>query len=301
VVGVLGALANIVNIIVFAKQSFNSSVNVNLLCLSIADFGSLASLSWKSLSYIHVLLSWDLSYLGTDVIYVLAAVSRGTFTRIAWWITTLITFERCLCIAMPLKIKHIVTPRSSTLALCLILLVALAGVSPFLIARRIGDVSTGNSTAVGFYYAENGPYLESISTTYSVVAQLGSYILNAACTGVIILQLRVKSTWRKGCGLAVGLNHARELRDKRIAKMISSISSLFIVCSFANCVSLVLVIAKVPGYSDAFASPTFLAVQEATITLEAVSSSVTNLVYYSMSSKYRETFDETFLHKTESR
>ncbi|CAL1525905.1 unnamed protein product, partial [Lymnaea stagnalis] len=214
------------------------------------------------------------------------------FVRIAWWITTLISFERCLCIAMPLKVKQIVTPRSTTCVLLLMVFIPLTGMYPVLIGRRIGDVSVKNVTVTGFYYAENGQFLNKVSEIFSVVMQFSSYIINAICAAVIIIQLNIDSKWRNQSSSSGKLVNARVSRDKRITKMVAFISSLFILCSLASCISYILVVSHVPGYSNKFTDTTYLAVREFTISLEAINSSGNNLVYYAMSSKYRSVFNQ---------
>ncbi|KAK0065507.1 growth hormone secretagogue receptor type 1 [Biomphalaria pfeifferi] len=212
-----GIIANCVNIIVFSKQGLNTSVNLNLFSLAVADLGSLSSLFLESLSFKPALERAGIAYLTTELFYASSVTLRFLFARIAWWITTFISFERCLCVTLPLHIKQVLTTKRTVLAHAVIIASIITAVSPFLVARPLGSklIPSINTTLIGLFYTDNGPYIERIAFCFNAILQFTSYILNIIFTTVIILQLNLNSRWRQNLSSLKD----RSKRDKKLAKM----------------------------------------------------------------------------------
>ncbi|XP_059151496.1 uncharacterized protein LOC131937836 [Physella acuta] len=275
----------VVNFIV--GVSLSTSVNVSLLSLSVADLVSLVFLTWESVCYNPSLASPEIPLVAIH--YYTATIPRSICVRIAWWITTFITFERCLCISLPLHVRDVLTPRRTLLILTLIALVHIAGMSPFWFSRQVFTVFIAgkNSSQYRARYSPNGAYIENIGYNFSVVSQFVTYILDLGCACFTIQQLHVKSRWRKRNSTTSALTPAN--RDVKVTRMVALLSSLFLAFTLPNCVSFVLVISKTPGY--VVEQNTFLMVRACILTIESIGSSVNILVYYSMSSRYRKIFN----------
>ncbi|CAG5122374.1 unnamed protein product, partial [Candidula unifasciata] len=109
IISLFGIGANIANIIVFVKQGFKDSINISLLGLAVADLGCVITMFYSSFGYNPVFASMDLPFELQAVTYVSGGYPHIYFNRITSCITVFITFERCLCIAMPLKVKQVIT------------------------------------------------------------------------------------------------------------------------------------------------------------------------------------------------
>ncbi|CAL1540402.1 unnamed protein product, partial [Lymnaea stagnalis] len=299
VIGCLGCLANVINIIVFVKQGFKDSVNISLFGLAVSDLGSLVAIVWESVCLNPLFFDSGSAFSTVDIHYLTSAVPHGIFVRIAWWITTFITFERCLCIAMPLKVKQIITPRRTVYIIVVIFVLTFLGMSPLIMANRIGPVFVPalNRTQVVRIYRENGLFIENLGLMFNISFQFGSFIIDFICTAIIIQQLNVKSKWRNesaqisGSGAKEGL----ATRDRKVVKMVTLISVIFIACLMPSCVNFLLGIVLAPDYTIMGRQQNlFLVIWSTIFTLESINSSVNIFVYYNMSSKFKAVFDDLF-------
>ncbi|KAH9495712.1 hypothetical protein Btru_016118 [Bulinus truncatus] len=298
VVGLLGSVANVLNIILFIKQGFTETVNISLLSLAVSDLGSLVTLVWESITLNPLFQNEPLPFDPESVRYITAAVPHAIFVRVAWWITAFVTFERCLCIAIPLKVKQVITARRTLVINIAIYVVNFLFLCPIFICRSLVPVTTGNVTKVKSKYCSEKPSeIEKIGFTYNVVSQFSSFIIDFICTVVIIQLLNLKSKWRSetASASAAGSKTGFQSRDKKIIKMIAMISGIFIVCSMPSCVNYAVTVI----FEDYALDKRYVNVNHLMwafiVALEAVNSSVTILVYYNMSSKYRTEFNRMFL------
>ncbi|KAH9488487.1 hypothetical protein Btru_062331 [Bulinus truncatus] len=311
VISVVGAVTNIINIIVFIKQGFNETVNITLLGLAVSDFGSLVTLIWMSVCFSPWFRqSLDIPFDAKDIQYLTAGWPHVCFARITSWITAFITFERCLCIAQPLKVKQIITPRRTAYTIVGIFVVMFACVTPVFCVIDIGPKSfpdRNNATLLGLVYTSNGPEVENISFSITVFAQLSSFAIVILCTAILVHSLMRKSKWRQTAASdssAAGNKNALSARDKKVVVMVTFISSIFIACFLPSAMNLILMIHYSPDYSVVGREQnTFLVSWSIMNTLEACNSTLTIFVYYYMSSKYKRELlalfcRESFLDET---
>ncbi|XP_059140930.1 tachykinin-like peptides receptor 86C [Physella acuta] len=297
VISVCGTVANVINIVVFLKQGFSDAVNISLLGLAVADLGSLLTLIWMSVCFSPWFHYSDIPLDAKDIQYLTAGWPHVCFARITSWITAFITFERCLCIALPLKVKHIITPRRTFYTVFGIFLLMFACVTPVFCVISIGPkyFAERNRTVLGLVYATGGPDVENISFSITVIAQLTSFVLVILCTIILIHNLLLKSRWRQTATSDQNNKNSLSTRDKRVVVMVTSISSIFIACFLPSAVNLILMIHFSPDYSVVGREQnTFLVSWSILNTLEATSSTVNILVYYHMSSKFRLYFWQLF-------
>ncbi|KAH9499686.1 hypothetical protein Btru_074435 [Bulinus truncatus] len=214
-------------------------------------------------------------------------VPHGIFVRVAWWITSFITFERCLCIVLPLKVKQVITARRTVYVIMVIFVFNVLGMSPFMIANRIGPVHYPefNRTIYVRIFNDNGLFIENCALMFNVASQFGAFILDVLCTLVIVQQMIVKSKWRSD---TANTKEGLSARDKKVVKMVTLISVIYICCLMPRCVNFFLGVVLAPDYTLRGGQVNlFLVVWSVVLTLEAINSSVTILVYYNMSGKYK--------------
>ncbi|XP_059151494.1 uncharacterized protein LOC131937835 [Physella acuta] len=153
VLGILSSFgigANIINIMVFLKQDLSKTVNVNFLALCVADLGSSVFMFWESVLYNPYLQKSGIPIGLEDLVYLTAALPSAVFSRISTLIHVYITLERCLCIAMPLKIKEIFTPNQSITTMAGIYLLSTLSILPMYLSGYL-ELSINPTTNTTVY------------------------------------------------------------------------------------------------------------------------------------------------------
>ncbi|XP_059151498.1 uncharacterized protein LOC131937838 [Physella acuta] len=277
VIALWGVVANILNIIVFKKQGTRESITISLLVLAVTDLLNCLFLLWESVCLNPLFLSAGLPFVARDIDHFTSVMPRGVSVRISWWIITLTILERCLCIALPLKVKHIVTRRRTITALVTISLLTTAIMMPLWLSSRLTPQTQGNRTVLARVPAANSKLLNDVSYFMNLVWQLGAYLLTIVCTAVMIRQLRSLTSWR--ChGSHVTQRHVlRKLtsRDMRAAKAVTFVSCVYITCAFPSCVIFLLELSLSCSQQNLY----FL-LWAVAFTLEAINSAVHIFIYY---------------------
>ena len=107
IISVFGVVANIINIVVFIKQGFGEAMTVTLTGLAVADLGTVISQVWLSICW-NPWFHYDrlrLPFRPLQIVYLSAGHPRLSSVRTSAWILSLATFERCLCITLPFKVR----------------------------------------------------------------------------------------------------------------------------------------------------------------------------------------------------
>ncbi|BFZ07850.1 hypothetical protein BsWGS_10889 [Bradybaena similaris] len=290
---IFGTVTNILNIVCFIKLKFNDSVNVTLLGLAVSDLGCLVTTIWYNICMTPVFRDADLPFDVDDMLYLLGGWTHATFARITSFLTAFLTLERCLCIAMPLKVKVILTSKRVTIFVMTVFILLLAGVSPAYCVTRLGDV---------FVASRNKSILAAIPTEGRMSVYTGTIIVNNVvipfaafatviiCTATLVVSLHRKTKWRQS---ASAVNSEQSVsRDQKVSKMVLIISTVFIVCFIPTAVSC-LTVSLVPEL-DMYGRfrNTCLLIFGINFTIESANSSVNIFIYYNMSTKFRATFRE---------
>ncbi|XP_005092880.1 growth hormone secretagogue receptor type 1-like [Aplysia californica] len=289
----IGIIFNAINIIVFRKQGFKDTVNITLFGLAISDIGGLMSLIWLSICFNPWFTNADLPFDTEEIQYVTAGWPHTCFTRITGWITAFVTFERCLCIAMPLKVKTIITPRRTTFVVVGIYSIVISGVVPAFYSIRLGPkfYQSKNVTKIGLLYIPNGVHIENVAVLVNIIPQYVSFLVVIVCTIILVRNLTLKSKWRKSTSNSAQQNSLSN-RDKKVVSMIILISSIFMACFLPSAVNQIIMIVSVEYSIYGINRNLFLLSWSICKSLEAVNSAVNIFVYYNMSSRYREILDE---------
>ncbi|XP_005100340.1 allatostatin-A receptor-like [Aplysia californica] len=303
IIDVFGTVTNIINIIVFVKLGFSDPVNVSLLGLTISDLGCLVTLIWHNICYNPLFNEMDLPFDPIDVQYLTAGWPHVTFTRITAWITAFITFERCLCIALPLKVKNIITPKRVAIVIVCLFIILIASVSPVYYVNRIGPKLSQkrNRTVIGLLFTEDREEVEAISfAVNNVIVPFCAFFVVIVCTVTLVVKLRSKTKWRKETASA-GKSDNFSGRDQKVTKMVMMISTLFIVCFTPVSVMFIGMTVEPELSIDGQYRNLFFILFSFGFILESTNSALNIFIYYEMSSKYRTVFNHTFRRKCASR
>nr|NP_001191513.1 chemosensory receptor A [Aplysia californica]ACL13286.1 chemosensory receptor A [Aplysia californica] len=300
----LGVLTNVINIVVFAKQGFQDSMNISLMGLAVSDLSSLVTMIWLSiLCYKPLFYLSELPFDPRDIMYLTGSTTHSVFVKIATLITAFITFERCLCIAVPLKVKTIITPgRTKTIIISIYLAISLLMI-PFFLGNRLEwvfDFRT-NATVLKATYKAKREILEAITfLAQGAFATTFSFVFVICCTIVLVVKLNSKTKWRKAT--AAKSDRATDgvgVKDQKVVKMVTFIAVIFIVCSVPPTLVFLYMVFDTDFRIDGVYRNLFLVVWSTTFLTETINSSVNIFVYLKMSSKYRAVFMKTFLNKQE--
>ncbi|KAI8796552.1 platelet-activating factor receptor [Biomphalaria glabrata] len=295
VISVFGIVANVINIVVFFKMGPQDSVNISLLGLSISDFCFLLLTLFLSICYYPFWEYADLSFNIVEMKMLTLGWPQFYFKRVGNWITAFIMLERCICIALPLKVKDIITPRRTVAILVLIHVVMALAISPAYVSTSYQAQwdSKKNRTMIVFVYHENSAQIDAISSAISFTLTIITFAWVFICTLILVVSLRIKGKWRKEMA---GQDKSKKVtsRDQKVIKMVTLLSVVFII-SFTPDVIVLLFMTfdyRVSVYGDYF--DLFLTLNGISEPFLAISASVNIFVYLTMSSKYREIYTRCF-------
>ncbi|RUS69716.1 hypothetical protein EGW08_022523 [Elysia chlorotica] len=292
---VFGVFANIINIVVFCKQGFQDAMTVTLTGLAVADLGIATCAVWLSICYNPLFQQLELPFLPLQIVYLTAGLPRLSCSRVSSWVLALATFERCLCIAMPFKVREIITPGRSLAFVIGVFITMTASVAPIYYTSRTAQKfdEAANRSYLVLSFTEDREKVDAIAFGIGVTFSVCSFVAVAICTAVLVYSLKKTSKWRDSntSTAQVKKRGAKEIssKNKRASKMVSLISTIFIVCYLPNTINQ-LVMSLVPDYAkngryintnQVFWSVGFVA--------ESFNCSVNIFMYYTMSTKFRST------------
>ncbi|XP_012939250.1 neurotensin receptor type 2-like [Aplysia californica] len=294
IICLFGIIFNAINIYVFFKQGFKDTVNITLFSLAVSDMGNVVTLLWMSVCFNPLFAKSVLPMVYYDLSYITSGWPHTIFARISSLITVFVTFERCLCIALPLKVKAIITPRRTIYVIVSIYIGVAACAVPAFYSVSLGPKhdSEVNMTMLGIVYTANGVFIEGISLYISSVSQVASFISVIVFTVILVQNLLIKSRWRKSSSSSAK-QESLSNRDMKVVKMVLSIAVIFIV-GLSPSVANIFTILAVPefNYYGEY-HQIYLILWAISFLLVTTNSAVNIFVYYYMSSKFKEILDET--------
>lgn len=295
ILGMFGIACNIVNVIIFYKQGFKHSVNVGFLGLAISDIICLLTLQWSSILLNPLLASSGFPWYPMEVMYLTGAWPHTCFSRITSFITVFITAERYFSIAFPLKVKHIITAKTAALLVCLIFLVNVATLVPEYATSYLDwrFVPSKNKTLIGILFTSSRTSVEGVVYVLHSVFGMTSFAGVILFTVLLVTKLKQSSQWRA----SVVSSHIRgetvSNRDKKTVKMVALIASILIACYTPGAVIALTTFIVGPEFNIRGEYINIChAMWSIACACQCINSTVNIFIYYSMSSKYRQTFAE---------
>ncbi|KAH9490710.1 hypothetical protein Btru_032849 [Bulinus truncatus] len=296
IVGLLGIVANVVNVVVFSRMGFGDTVNISLTALAVSDIGALVTLQWFNVIVNPWFLSLDLPFLPLEIQSLTAGYPHNYFVKVTGFITAFVAFERCLCVTLPFKVRRLITKNLALVFNVTVFFVIALTMFPVYYTAYYDwkfDLKL-NKTVLGIFYTPNindvlGPSL--FLTNFAVPLIAFSVII--ICNIVIGFRLKRAAIWRQatsGAAMMTATPGAEvSLKEKKMVVMIVTVSVIFIVC-FIPSSALLTARAIVPqlSISGVYSNINWI-VATCALEMETVNSSITIVVYYRMSTKYRET------------
>ncbi|XP_059168552.1 uncharacterized protein LOC131950427 [Physella acuta] len=296
--GILGIVANIVNILVFYRQGYDDSVNITLTALAVSDIGALVTLQITNVMVNPWFLTLDLSFNQVDFVSLVSFYPHNYFIRVCGFITAFASFERCLCVVVPLKVKQIITKRVSIATNIFIFLFLCLDLVPvyYLTYFAWTFIPELNITKLIGIDRENPYNVYGISYYFTdLFVPYFSFFVIIVCNVIVAIQLNRRAAWKRSVtGNKVKPGEVVSNKEKKLVLMLTVVATIFIVCLIPQSAVLTTVslVPEISMYGEYF-DVALLCYNISNFT-ETVSSSVNLLVYYKMSTRYRDTIHTYF-------
>lgn len=291
IISVFGTVANIINMAVFYKQGLNTTINISFFSLAVSDLGSVIFQQFYNIFENPLFQNSDLTVDAIELQYAMAGMPRESFSRITCLITVYIAAERWLCIAFPLHVKQIITPRRASIIMVCIYSLTLLSVLPLWYTTYIDwkFYPNLNKTLLGLSFTNDREHVEGIVLIVHAIMGTLSFAAVVIFTMILIRKLNQKSTWRKTVCME-SQQVSKTNKDKQTIKTVVLIATILIICYIPSAV-LFLTTFFVPDFSvSGRFTGLFMTAWSFGFLFETINSSVNIFLYWSMSSKYRATF-----------
>ncbi|GFO28793.1 chemosensory receptor a [Plakobranchus ocellatus] len=251
-------IANSLSIAVFVKLGFSEPSNISLTVLAICDLTLAVLYTWNNLCFLLTYYNVRLPFHGVNVASYTGGTQWAFLSSAVAWITAFISFERCLCILFPLKVRRLITPRGTFVAMLLIILLTFCPsffiyirykfvwvFNPYLNLTILNTIPVNSEFAILF---------EKISIVIcGVIQPLLAFSIMLVCTVLLVVQLRKVSSWRLSVTSAKSQRIQPEVnpassssaaeprisqKEERLVRMVVAIATIFIVSYIPTCISL---------------------------------------------------------------
>ncbi|CAL1545318.1 unnamed protein product [Lymnaea stagnalis] len=300
VLSLIGLGGHIINITVFVTQGFHDTVNISLVALAVSEMGmQLNSLTVAILNN-PILLSSDILIEPQEFETSVAGFPIASFSKTTSWITAYITFERCLCVVAPLRVKRLITPKIVVFIMASIYVMMFAALIPeymtfYLDWKYFPD---RNKTLIGIVPRKHSQAARGITFTTNAFSEFLSFSLIILFTSILAAKLRQRSQWRVKTtpGAEISLKNIGK-KDSKTIKMITAIAAIHILCFFPAIIALLISVNVPEFYIVGLYKNSFLIAFSFPNLFEGVNSSISVFLYYRMSAKYRRTINNVFLKR----
>ncbi|KAI8782561.1 lysophosphatidic acid receptor 6 [Biomphalaria glabrata] len=299
VIGLAGVVFNLINITVFIKMGFGEFTNISLLCLAVADVGSLMFLSGVVVVYNPLMLQTADADLLSTMCYLTVAVPHVCFSEISGCCNVVLALERFLCIAVPHRVKSLVTSKRVVLVnvfiFVYIIVVKLIGYIGYGIPGTTYN-SPNNSTAATFGPTALSKMLDSISTIIDNFTQLTTFPLMIGITAMKIRIFKKATSWRLSV-TSSSQGNTMSKRETKLSKIVITISIVYIVCNTPPFLA-TWVMFLIPDFSlTGSYREVFIATFTVLFNIDAINSIMPFLIYLNMSTKFKETVKTLTLNR----
>ena len=298
----IGGPANVINMAVYYKQGLKDRVNLCLFALSLADELFLIHSMLLFGEQIHVQFTTKERF-GPMLRFITNNNLAGFFgfSWVSQFLSAIIATERCLCVLSPLRFQTLLQTRTMAVIITAVYLVVV-GVY-FIVATRyrfgcVFDPSSNTThyiTVAGEFYKKHQQIIKYLdSFVYGAGIPVVMIIVVTTTTITTAMKIRQAATWRAGSSSASSSSSASlsSISPKELAltKMLIGVSVLFIVCvspfALFRFVWLFLPEMDIGRRNQNFYLTGIWTLES----FSYVNSSFNIFVYYTMGSRYRDTF-----------
>ncbi|XP_059173499.1 type-1 angiotensin II receptor-like [Physella acuta] len=293
IISPLGIIFNIINIVVFCKLGFKESTNIILVSLAVTDICILMTLLGLTVNANLMAMGGANFDILAAVAYIVLGWPNVLTTRISGCLTTYLTFERFLCVVLPLRVKTILQKKTALTFIIALCLFSMAYSVPMYLANSIGlrFNPMSNQTSVGLIVAENSDVLEEFSISVNTIIEFTSFTLVTVFTLGLLSSYVSSAKWRKEIS-GVAKNSQFTNRDRKLLKMVLLISIVFIGCSLPTVIGDVVMLLVKDFNIKGRERFLFIASCAIFYNFLALNSLASFFIYLNMSSKFRKCFVE---------
>ncbi|KAH9505318.1 hypothetical protein Btru_059247 [Bulinus truncatus] len=293
----LDLVANIVNVWVFASQGLNSCVEISFFTIAVSDLLRVVFVQFENLCLNSYADTIDVPAVLLELFYVVVNWPLGCLIRATLHVTVYVTAERGLCILFPLKIKTLITRKTTVCVISGILILNALTLYPVYSTMYLSwnFYPKRNRTLLGLGFLRDRS--EPLRLTYMLHVGLS---LSGLCglfllTFLLVAQLYRRRTWRfKNSGQSEKQKDSLSSRDKRSAKMVIVVAVFYFIF-FLPIVCSTLVAFFVPDFNFSGKYDAFIRISYGVALMAlSVNSTINILIYFKMSTNYRETFRKLF-------
>ncbi|KAI8747899.1 G-protein coupled receptor [Biomphalaria glabrata] len=285
-----GIAANIVNILNFRKQGYKDGVNVTLTALVISDLGVLITQQIIIQIYNPWLDQSNLVMLKPQL-FILIIFINEYFIRVSGLVTACAAFERCLCVVLPMKVKLVMTRRvAAVVNISIFVAMVSYVVTPYSFVY-VGSkyIPEYNRTFAYVYFRGSKGALNNFYIVDALFIPNVTMVMLLVFTVVLVTKLKSMNVWRQRVSnTATRAKYSITLKERKTMVMLLTMSVIYVVClmphTALNLAAGLVEELKIDGvYFDID-----ILVSSFSAISEAINCSVTAIVYFKMSSKYRE-------------
>ncbi|GFO45476.1 chemosensory receptor b [Plakobranchus ocellatus] len=120
VTNIAAFIGNSLNVAVFVKLGFSEPSNISLTALAASDLTCVLLSFGTGVIFMLEYKGASLPFHAINVAFLTSSSLLAFVNRTVAGITAFISFERCLCILLPLKVKRFITPKTTLLAMLII-------------------------------------------------------------------------------------------------------------------------------------------------------------------------------------
>ncbi|KAK3733339.1 hypothetical protein RRG08_037131 [Elysia crispata] len=316
----LGIVTNILDLAVFYRQGFKDSVNISLAAIAVWDLIKCCCgiairvygpLGWHSRAYRY---TWK-SLTTPTLVYLQVFANYVSYVLAAY-----VSFERCLCVTIPFKVKSIVTPQLTFIMMIVISVLVIASFGVIFFIYDIGWVYSSyfNATVAVFefnsFHRRHGPAVIAYFNLIGIINPIFCFIVIVTCTAIIVYQLNKMSRFRAAATAAstktesstavattattaasnAAAGNSLSSRDRQVVKMLVVVIIVYIVA----------LLPRFAHYAGKFTEPDFAYLRRyhnmftlssyIVLTFDYINASVNLFIYLTMSTNFRATFYQMF-------
>ena len=288
---------NVINMAVFWKHGIKERINLCLFCLSFADIGTLVCYFLIKADKIYAAISKTV-YKGVLLkFFIKNNTTLVGFIYVSGFLSTLVAFERCLCVVSPLKAQSMIQTKTTAVIIAIGQVIILAGgyvvISKFIIVC-IFDPFTGDMMNLLYsseFYIHNKEFIDIFSGIIYGIVLTTIYTAGVSVSTVVtVVKLRRMAEWRKQSSSSASLPRgSTTVKDMTLTRMLIGTSCVFVVCLISRCLLLVIP----PFVPQLTMAGKYQNAYYLLITIEQMfsytNSSVNFFVYYLFGTRYRQT------------
>ncbi|XP_076437972.1 uncharacterized protein LOC143277119 [Babylonia areolata] len=296
----IGVPANVINMAVFYRQGLGDRVNLCLFTLSLADGLFLISALMIHGEQIPSQFSTADKF-GPFTAFLINhnfVVFMG-FSFVSSILSAIIATERCLCVYNPLKFQSLIRTRTMAGIILSVFIIVFSLFYVMVYRYRVGcvhDMETGvvlTTFVKGQFYQAHEDFIKTLDSVTFGAGLPGTVLVVVMTTTILtVVKLRQIVTWRSGTSSSISPS------EVALTKMLVGNSMLFIVCFTPDALNHFMKIFIPEMNSGRRYHNFFLAALWVGDIFNLFNATFNFFVYYTMGSRYRETFWTLFGRKS---